>query len=201
MLVLAGSPFAPDAASDWWNFAVNVFIGLATLAALVLNMIQTRIARAEAREATRTADRAANQEALRERRDAERDRQVRIEGLRQRAARQALSVWTKTLWRDGDDGSRQFAPFMRNDSDEPIWNVVIRWHYDEGKHRKWTAEYLRPKSGGPLQWQSAVKYGLTGEQQLPLVVEFTDVYADRWVLGPDGSIEIMHERTFRLPGD
>ncbi|GLK17190.1 hypothetical protein [Herbiconiux flava] len=49
--MLTGNPFAPDSASDWWNFAANVFIGLVTLLALIVAIRDSVLANRRARAA------------------------------------------------------------------------------------------------------------------------------------------------------
>jgi hypothetical protein len=56
------SPFQPDAASDWWNFGVNLVVALATIFAVVVAVRTSRIAAAEARSANDVA-KAANDRA------------------------------------------------------------------------------------------------------------------------------------------
>jgi len=147
--------------------------------------------------ATETAKR----ESQRDRREGERERQVRIDGLRKRAARQALSIWTSTSWTTDTVGNPVFAAAVRNDSEDVIREVVIRWRYQENGWREWTAEMVRSKGGGPLEYTSVESFPIVRGDELPLEIEFTDIYADRWLLRPDRSIELLQERTFRLPED
>jgi hypothetical protein len=199
--VLAGSPYSPDAASDWWNFGINALIGLATLAALALAMVQTRLARIEAKEASKTANEAAYRESLRDRRETERERQLRVDDLRKRAARQALSIWTKTSWAKDQFGKSVFAAHVLNDSDDTIRDIVVRWDYAAGSRFEWTLEHLRGKASLPIQYEQSDRYPVKIGEDQPYEVEFTDKYADRWLLLPDRSIKLLQERTFRLQED
>jgi ABC-type protease/lipase transport system fused ATPase/permease subunit len=49
------SPFQPDAASDWWNFGVNLIAAFSTIFAVVVALRTSRIAAQEARTANDVA--------------------------------------------------------------------------------------------------------------------------------------------------
>lgn len=194
MHLLAGSPFAPDAASDWWNFAVNVLIGVATLVTLMVSLFQARLALREAKQATRIAERAALREQQRDQRESERERQLELEGLRRRAARQALSVWATTDW-DRNRGL-YFEAVVVNDSDAVIRDLRVIWEHD-GQTREWEKPWCAAHKGGGISGQlSASGYGLNEGDEMRLTFEFTDAAADRWRLYPDRRIELINERTF-----
>jgi hypothetical protein len=48
--------FAPDTASDWWNFGVNAAIAIATVLAVIVSVITARTANKRADDANKRAD-------------------------------------------------------------------------------------------------------------------------------------------------
>jgi biopolymer transport protein ExbB/TolQ len=56
--MIQGNPFGTDSASDWWNFGVNVLIGLATVLALIVAITDSVRANRRARAADRRAEEA-----------------------------------------------------------------------------------------------------------------------------------------------
>lgn len=198
MRILASNPFSPDAASDWWNFGVNVFIGLATLAAVGVSLWQ-------ARTAQRDADRALDESQKLAKREAQRERQVRIDDVRTRAARQALSVWVDTWWSAGLDGA-VFQPRVHNDSTDVLRDVEVKLALPRGEVLSWTAPAVSASSRSVLSPdREAERYGVDDEASsrvdFQYSLRFTDIFRDRWEVDSSRRVRLLEEARFELPSD
>ena len=193
---LAGSPFAPDTASEWWSVGINAAISCATVWALVLTMQTNR--RSIAREN-------------------ERDSLDQQEALERRAARQAASVrvsMKRNVWGMGPAAQYVFTPSVVNASDGIIFSAVVEW-VERGADGRWK---VRPGIDGLMARQyigrvmpedsselgPIFKTASPDEKdsELELRVTFTDAYGDTWQRDPDRVltlIESLHIRTVNAP--
>lgn len=188
MQILAGSAFQPDTASDWWNFAINALISVLTLAALVVAVRQ-------AKHASDASGLAQSESARVLKREAQRERQLRIDDLRQRAARQALSVSIATQWYESLDGW-DFGPRLLNDSENVLRDVVITFDNPEPNSPRWLVEIVRPGGGYSAPGIDAADFDFEPHADASFVVDFTDTFSDRWQLRADGSLKLVGERRF-----
>jgi len=136
-VLIAGSPFAPDTASAWWQFGVSTLTAFLTLAALGWSIWGTISARRDlVRERTQSAsdlqaekDKADRLEATR----AATERRARAEA---KASRQAMAIHLRSHWLDNEPDTVQnvegqhatynvIALGIVNDSDGPISDIEI----------------------------------------------------------------------------
>jgi len=104
---VTGSPFQPDAASDWWNFGVSLLAALATIAAVLFAVRSSRQADARA-EAARADARIAQEDAKKaqERAEAADERAIQA-AERQAAASERISATELELEQERRDYARR----------------------------------------------------------------------------------------------
>lgn len=182
MHTLAGSPFAPDAASDWANVIINALIGLATLAALALTIRQSRQA---------SRDSMAAQAAVRRSEARERDRETaaRLGAVEQRASRQATAVTVATV-RNFDGQRSHVAVDIRNDSDSAIRDITVTSAAGD-ERLTWSLSSVGPHGQQRTNQTHSVPEDLLELVKANLVIDLTDVYMDRWRINPSGVVELL----------
>ncbi len=183
MHLIAGNPFAPDASSDWWNFAVNVFIGLATLAALLTSIRQSRRASAEATRAQELANDAIAREEARE-------AALRHDALVNRAARQATAVTAKAL-HSFNGAEHTLLVDVRNDSDGAIRDVEVTSTGADGRVLQWSVSRVAPNSSQRSNWSQVVEESEIDPAKASLTITLIDGYRDRWRITPDSKVELV----------
>ncbi|MFA0850163.1 hypothetical protein ABRP24_009645 [Curtobacterium sp. WHRI 8282] len=182
MHTLAGSPFAPDAASDWANVIINALIGLATLAALALTIRQSR----QASRDSMAAQTAARQSEARER---ARESAARLKAIEQRASRQATAV-TVAAAINFDGQHSHVAVDIRNDSDAAIRDITVT-STAGGETFTWPLSSVGPHGQQRTNQTHIVPESLVEPVEANLVIDLTDVYMDRWRIHPSGKVELL----------
>jgi hypothetical protein len=186
---------AEDSASDWWNFAVNVAIAVATLLAVFVSVM---------------AARTANATSARLRRD-EQEERARQAGEARRldavswAQQQALDVRVEVEWTSNIEGnsSKSFVWQVHNDSADSITHVEV-----------WTPVQFVAPSFDPRAFPAPSdkqEYGIASGSQLwgevdirvypameldpiPVDVYFTDRFLNRWRIADDRSLLLQAPR-------
>lgn len=190
-MLLAESPFAPDAASEWWSVGINAAISVATVWALVLTMQTNR--RSIAREDER--DRLDNQEAL-----------------ERRAARQAASVrlaMKRDHWGLGPAAQYVFTPSVVNASDSMIFSAIVEW-VERGADGRWTVRrgidgLMARQHIGRVSAEDSGEFGpifrtrspKDKDSELDLRLTFTDAYGDTWQRDPDRVLTLLETLQIR----
>lgn len=183
MHLIAANPFTPDAASDWWNFAVNVLIGLATLTALITTIRQSRHASEESARAQALANDAIA-------REGEREAVLRQEALVTRAARQATAVTASAL--DSFNGlQHQLHLDVNNDSDGTIRDVEVTSSGADGRVLKWPISRVGPNLSRRSNHTLPVAAEEIAAAKANLTITLTDAYRDRWRITPDGRVSLI----------
>lgn len=194
--MMPGSPFQPDAASDWWNFAATMAAAMAGGAAVWVSVFTARAARADAKAArAETAAVIAESIVTARRADAAR-----------KAERQATAIHVEASWPAPGAADMMWPTLtvnLHNRSDRTVTSVDIQWdvrHNLPERHRGEAISADSPADFGSMtslaaggsQLFTGMRYQL-GEygSELGFRVSFTDAYHDRWRAEPDGSILLV----------
>jgi len=220
----SGMPFQPDAASDWWNFAVNILVAAGTIAAVWVAVATARKSNrlAEAAHISQVAAAAASlavtERAIEIERDLEAERRSynrRIDTER-RANRQAVDIKVMQGWLPLEDGTEMtadshgnIAAFVYNQSATGIVEVEVEFHRERGLEDTFrsgtgpqnpvmlSATQRHVTGGNSLEFtnqQPVYVWGHTYGDRLHFTVRFTDQYRDRWQLENDGSLLLLNPR-------
>lgn len=199
--MVMGSPFAPDAASDWWNFAATLLASAATVAAVLFSVLSTR----EANRRTERAERRADDAERRERKRAA----AEVFSQMSRLARQvsAEASYDGGGWED-DPGRRSIAVFVKNRSGADIYDLWLTPYppyssvpqgrpsiiglpdFPEGTNGESNPDYDILEPGGGWRISGQILVDPANPPLRPLVyLDFTDANEIRWRRHPSGRVE------------
>jgi len=219
-LILAGSPFAPDTVSAWWQFGASTVTAALTLGALAWSIMGTRRARKDLEdERARSALELQAEKDKAEKLEKARESAERRQGAETKAARQAVGVHIHSQWQENGPGMVQYAlrepatfniiaVKIVNDSQEDVRDILIKFDRLAGLPGGWPVSTkdrpvvfpaISSLAGGQSHVASSVSVVYVGGHvkgdDLGFSIEFTDRYLDRWRLGLDGTLTLLTPRS------